>query len=106
AHQGCPSAFSRVINLLCDPFEESTRLLNLFRATEKFSTGPLPKGSNTNELSLPRGTPAGRDETLNVALLLSQTFGIDLVPYLEKVSRAPFLAPDDHREAKVLMGDK
>ncbi len=108
AHQGLPHAFSRVVSLLCDPFEETDRLLSLFRATEKYALSLSDRrlSDEVNLLKLPRNTPAKRDETLNIALLLSQAFGTDLVPRLKTVSKAPQLTAEDTREALALMGEK
>lgn len=98
AHHGLPPAFSRVVSLLCDSFAETDRLLALFKATEKYAIGA--------NLKLPRNSPAKRDETLNITLLLSQAFDLDLVPHLASVSKAPELTAEDHREALKLMGEK
>ncbi len=108
AHHGLPPAFSRVVSLLCDPFEETDRLLALFKATEKYalSLKDTRLSETVNLLKLPRNSPAKRDETLNIALLLSQAFAADLVPRLESVATAPELTAEDHREALKLMGEK
>lgn len=107
-HQGMPSAFSRVVSLLCDGFAETDALLSLVHATEKYATelkNPSYK-ADVNALKLPQGTPARRDETLNIALLLSQVFGESLLAQLQEVSGTPILTPEDHREALALMGEK
>jgi len=108
AHQGLPAAFSRVVNLLCDPFAESDRLLRLFPATEKYTAGVKDKSllPEINLLRFPNQTPARRDETLNIALLLSQSFGIDLARAIGSFPAAPILTPEDLREAITLMGEK
>jgi ADP-heptose:LPS heptosyltransferase len=106
AHSGVPAAFSRVVSLLCDGFAENDQLLRLFRATEKYAacvTDPTLK-EEINLLKLPRNSPERRDETLNVALLLSQAFSAKIE--LEGLSAAPVLLEEDHREATRLMGEK
>ena len=103
-----PLAFSRVVNLLCDAFAESDALLAHIQATEKYTAqvkNPSLKGE-VNTLTLPHGTPARRDETLNVALLLSQVFGEALLSHLSESPPTPHLGAEDHREAAHLMGSK
>jgi ADP-heptose:LPS heptosyltransferase len=108
SHQGMPAAFSRAVSLLCDSFPETDRLLSLFPATEKYASRLGAKGDNhgINPLELPAGTPAGRDESLNIALLLEEVFGVDLAIQLEALCAKPALNEADHFEAKTLMGAK
>lgn len=107
-HSGMPSAFSRVVSLLCDSFAETDQLLTLLRATEKYAAGVVDRSlvEQVNLLKLPRNSPAKRDESLNIALLLSQAFDVDLDSAVKTAARAPHLSAEDTREAETLMGEK
>jgi len=108
AHQGMPQAFSRVVSLLCDAFEQNDRLLNLFPATERF-TATLSGSTAAEEITqitLPTGTPAGRDERENAAWILSQAFCVDLPSVAVPAAGTPVFSPQDTREAQALMGEK
>jgi ADP-heptose:LPS heptosyltransferase len=106
AQNGVPAAFSRVVSLLCDGFPENDRLLRLFRATEKYAAAVADASMHDeiNLLKLPRNSPERRDETVNIALLLSQAFNVRLNS--DGLPAAPVLIDEDHREAATLMGPK
>jgi ADP-heptose:LPS heptosyltransferase len=107
-HSGLPAAFSRVVSLLCDGFAETDRLLSLFKSTETYAASVVDPGlrDRVNVLKLPRNSPAKRDESLNIALLLSQAFDIDVAEGIETFTAAPVLTDEDTREARALMGEK
>ncbi|MBY0369675.1 glycosyltransferase family 9 protein [bacterium] len=108
ANQGMPRAFSRVVSLLCDAFEQNDRLLMLFPATEKFAVSLWDQSlqSEITPIPLPQGTPAGSDECENIAWILSQAFCVDLPNVSLPTSGAPVLSEQDRREADTLMGQK
>ncbi len=106
-HGGMPTAFSKVINLLCDPSAESDRLLKLFRATEKYSAHfDASLDGEVNRLTLPRNSPAKRDESMNILMLLGGAFDKDLLPLHDVGDKEPVLHDEDAREALTLMGEK
>lgn len=103
-----PPAIDKLVNLLCDPSDGIDFLLESIPATEKFSVSGAAADTVLpyRRLLLPESTPAGRDETANIALLLSQVFGIDLATYLPHVDRAPVISDGDEAEARDKMGEK
>ncbi len=104
AQQGLPSHFASVVSLLCDPSEETERLLKLFSAEKKFARHT--RDGSVIPLPLPGSSPKGRDESTNIALLLGAAFGLDIVSETKNTSRAPLLLPSDRFEAQTLMGEK
>jgi ADP-heptose:LPS heptosyltransferase len=106
--KGFPTHFDRAVNLLCDPFAEAEHLLRMVPAARKFSVPPSGAedfGAPLRVLRLPDG-PAGRDESLNIALLLSQAFDVDLTAELASRSAAPEFDTADFQEAQEKMGPK
>jgi len=102
--------FERVVNLLCDPSEDADILLGAIPAKQRFSTklfDPDVEWAHTvHRLELPHSTPAGRSETENIALLLSQVFITDLHSLAMKFPAAPILSDRDTQEAMEKMGVK
>lgn len=96
--------FERVVSLLCDPSDEIDLLIAAIPAGAKYTTHPA--STAFSRLELPDKTPAGRDETLNIALLLSQVFHADLTVRLATMPKAPMLSPMDVLEANDKMAHK
>jgi ADP-heptose:LPS heptosyltransferase len=105
-----PAQFSRAVNLLCDPSSDLDLLLDMIPAEKKFSIvlneskgAPRP---GFLPLSLPEATPAHRDESENIALLLSQVFNNKKILELQRFPRSPVLTSKDEAEALEKMGAK
>lgn len=101
-----PDRFDKAINLLCDPNADVDELLSWLLAKQKWS-GSLKDEKPWHEikkLELPESDPAGRDETENIGLLVSQALSLKLDPSLH--SRSPVLSPEDEQEAFEKMGPK
>ncbi|MBA2573017.1 MAG: glycosyltransferase family 9 protein [Gemmatimonadetes bacterium] len=102
-----PEHFDIAINLLCDPFPETDALLAGISATEKFTASKAAATrANVHLVSFPRGTPAGADETINIAGIISQSLQTDLCRVLPSVPRSPRLLPQDLEEAEETLGQK
>lgn len=103
-------AYDRVINLLCDPSEDADRLLSAIPAQRKFTARLADEygvlAGHVTRLELPSDTPAGRPETENIALLLSQVFCTDLARTSRNFTQAPRFSEEDLREADEKMGPK
>lgn len=95
--------FDKVINLACDPFPEILGLLDSIPGNKKYSTLPVePTDPAIIRLRLPNDSPQGRDETLNIAHLVSQATHLDIVPLVSKFESAPLLTDNDLNEAQAL----
>lgn len=107
SHLGFSSLFARfekIVNLLCDESQEADVLLATIPAALKYTTHP--KKSAFMAMELPDASPVGRDESLNIALLLSQAFDADLTKRLYFMPTAPMLSTKDILEANEKMGHK
>jgi ADP-heptose:LPS heptosyltransferase len=105
---GLGIVFEKAVSLPCDPFPQNERLLAIIKAARKYSTGweiGIPLGE-WEKITLPDNTPAKRDESTNIALLLNKTFDVDLTAQLSNVSRAPLLSELDHEEAEKALGER
>ncbi len=102
--------FERVVNLLCDASEDADLLLGAIPAKTRYSAKLFDASADwahtVHLLDLPEETPAGRSETENIALLLSQVFITDLVASYSRYSAAPLFSQEDHLEAQEKMGVK
>jgi hypothetical protein len=96
-------SFSKCVSLLCDKSVEVDQLLELLPAQRKFAAWPIPFGE---ELKLPENSPAGRDETQNIGLLIDQVFHCDLANHLKDFSSVPSFTESDLSEANEKMGPK
>lgn len=108
AARGMPTAFDLSVSLLCDPFPETDTLLRLVPADRRCAAAVLDPqlAERISLLPLPELTPAGRDETKNIALILSQAVQTDLVDDALLYPAAPRLIPADEHEALEMMGTK
>jgi ADP-heptose:LPS heptosyltransferase len=98
--------FSKVISLLCDRSEEVEHLFRLIPGVAKFAAWPPQTTSaDHTELSLPESSPAGRDETENISLLINGALGVELHS-VQTFSRSPVFSPLDENEALDKMGQK
>lgn len=98
--------FLTAVNLLSDSFPEAERLLHVFPAQEKFSIFSDSLPTNIWPISFKRRTPAGRSETLNIAEILSQALGLDLISLTDTMDRAPLLGKEDFDEVQSVLGNK
>ncbi|NBY19871.1 lipopolysaccharide heptosyltransferase family protein [bacterium] len=98
--------FDSAINLLCDPFADVERLLNLSPAQDKFSviSESLPVG--VWPLSLQKGTPENRDETLNIGELLERALEVEILNSIAFKDTSPKLGVEDFSEAEINLGFK
>ncbi len=106
---GAAHRVDKLVNLLCDASEDADELLSAVAAKQKFAASLTPKGQangGITRLSLPESTPAGRNETENIALLVSQALGIDLSGRAGAVPTGPILTLADEAEAIEKMGKK
>lgn len=105
--QSLPGPFDVVINLLCDPSEGMTKLLHSIPGKKICSVRQNEEMQlHITPLELPENTPAGRDESLNIAELISQALTVDIRPLIATISRAPLLTDYDREEATEKMGTK
>lgn len=106
--KGMPKSFDLTLSLLCDPFVETDTLLRVFPSEKKFAASFLnPELEGVvHKLALPEETPAGRDETMNIAMLASQAFGLDLTTDALLYPASPRFIPADEHEALEMMGTK
>ena len=98
--------FESAINLLCDPFVEAERLLKSTHAQDKFSvlSESLPVG--IWPLSLQKGSPENRDETLNIGELLERALEIEILQRIPFEDASPKLGNKDFSEAEANLGFK
>lgn len=104
---GMPEEFDVAVSLLGDRVPSVERLLEALTAKERLAVG-MAEFSPLDPLTriyLPGASPQGRDESLNISLILdrlkpgvAQAFG--------NYARAPILGPDDLCEADHKMGRK
>lgn len=105
--QGMPQAFGAAVSLLCDYFPNVQKLLLGLPAAKKFSVTRLnwvrEESAALVAIHLPNRAPEGRDETSNIADILSAAFTCDLAPHLAKMDRAPVLNAADRASAVDLL---
>jgi len=99
-------SFQTAINLLTDSFPQAERLLNVAPATEKFSifSPNLPFG--IWPVTFKQGSPIHRNETLNIAEIVGQALGLDLLDSSLRASRAPHIGQEDRKECFELLKQK
>lgn len=98
--------FNHAINLLCDPFEEAERLVSLSPAQDRFSilSESLPIG--VWPIQLKKGSPANRDESLNIAEIIEHSLETTFSQTLSTSDYAPKLGRQDSHEAEINLGKK
>lgn len=110
-----PRDIDAVVNLLCDASEDADELMDAIPTSARYTAAlarsrvsASPDGFPTGyaKLSLPESTPAGRAETENIALLVSQALGRDLATAAARFPAAPIFGPADEAEAQEKMGRK
>lgn len=82
-------SFDSAVSLLCDSFPEIDRLAAALDATRKFQV----------RRDLPAFSPVGRDETQNIAILLTAAIGVDLTDASRQADAAPCFSDSDHQES-------
>ncbi len=97
--------FTKAVNLLCDPSDGMALLFSAIPADSKYSTSLEPI-EGVIPLTLPEETPAHRNETENIAILITQALDADLRSRLEETPGAPILSDTDRAEADEKMGPK
>lgn len=105
--QGMPPAFDVAVNLLADPFPSVQRLLLMVPAPKKYSVTQVgwstAEGGSFQSLPLPYKTPAGRDETENIADILSAAFNCSLSDRIPEMRGGPIITDSDRAEAQALL---
>ncbi len=99
-------SFQIAINLLCDPFAKIENLLTLVPAHDKFSINSKTLHTGIWAMTFKEISPIGRDESLNIAELIGQAMGINLLKSTETAERSPHLGDDDIKEAESTLGKK
>ena len=97
---------TKAVNLVCDPSDGVDLLLNSIQAEHNYTAHTALTGANIHRLEFPESTPANRNETENIALLLGQVFESDLTEKAYEMPTSPIFSEGDRNEALDKMGPK